>query len=119
VLRRIDAVIMQYTACNVRAFMPLDMLVLKLMAHLSRPGSVTLIERTDEGYILLDIKPLPDDEAIPQQYVAKATCPAMHDAGESWLGEGLRLFLERGFGEFPMDVVYNALPLPFVGPLFA
>jgi hypothetical protein len=110
---------MQYTACNVRAFMPLDMLVLKLMAHLSRPGRVTLIERTDEGYILLDLKLLPEDENIPQQFVAKATCPAMHNAGESWLGEGLRLFLERGFGVFSIDGVYSGLPLPFVGPLFA
>ena len=119
VLRRIDAVIMQYTACNVRAFMPLDMLVSKLMAHLSRPGRVTLIERTDEGYFLLDLKLLPEDESIPQQFLGKATCPAMHNAGETWLGEGLRLFLERGFGEFPMDGVYSGLPLPFVGPLFA
>jgi hypothetical protein len=89
------------------------------MASLARPGRVILIERPESGYELLDLKALPQDEGVPQQFVAKATCPAMHDAGHSWLGEGLRLFLERGFGEFPMDGVYSALPLPFVGPLFA
>ena len=119
ILRKVNDVIIQYTGRSVREFMPLDMLVLKLMASLARPGRVILIERPDAGYELLDLKALPEDESIPQQYIAKATCPAMHDAGHSWLGEGLRLFLERGFGEFPIDGVYSGLPLPFVGPLFA
>ena len=87
VLRRIDAVVMQYTARTARAFMPLDMLVLKVSAQLARPGRVTLIEKTDDGYVLLDLKSLPDNETLPEQTVGKFICPAMHNAGESWLGE--------------------------------
>jgi L-fuculose-phosphate aldolase len=81
-------------------------------------GRVTYLTKT-ETKELLDLKALPEGETTPQQYIAMATCPAMHDAGHTWLGEGLRLFLERGFGEFPIDGVYSGLPLPFVGPLFA
>jgi hypothetical protein len=95
------------------------MLVLKVLAQLARPGRMTLVEKTDEGYILTDSKFLPDIEALPANVVGKATCPTMNDSGSCWLAEELRLNLERSFTDFPMDGIYSALPLPFIGPLFA
>ena len=98
--------------------MPLDMLVLKVLVQLARPGRMTLVYKTDEGYVLTDSEILPNTEDLPANVVGKATCPAMYDSGSCWLAEELRLSLEREFTDFPMDGIYSALPLPFTGPLF-
>ena len=119
VLLRLDAVVRQYTARTARAFMPLDMLVLKVMAQLVRPGRMTCVEKTDDGYVLTDSKNLSPLDEVPDYVVGKATCPSMHEAGSCWLGEELRLKLEKPFTDFPADGIFSALPLPFIGPLFA
>ena len=65
VLRQLNAVVRQYTARTARAFMPLDMLVLKVMEQLVRPGRMTCVEQTDDGYELTDSKNLSDFDEVP------------------------------------------------------
>ena len=119
VIQKMNAVVRQFTACTARAYVPLDMLVLKILAGLARPGRQTWIVKTDDGYVLTDSKVLPPTEMIPTNVIGQAKCPSMREAGTCWLAEELRLYLERPSNECPDVGPFSDLPLPFLGPLFA
>ena len=119
VIRKLNEVVRQCTARTARAYKPLDMLVLYVLASLARPGRQTWIVRSDNGYMMTDSKLLGESEQIPSNVLAQAKCASMFAAGTCWLSEELRLMLESPTAECPDEGPFSDVPLPFLGPLFA